>query len=388
MLRSKRLVAFAVLAAGIAGCTTSRGATTQTISGNELRVYVSDPPGTPPDIVAAERLAFSAASHDVGKFGVKLVVLRGRATDNARSAIQNSSAIAYIGEPEPGLSGGTIGITNAQGLLQVSPTDTALELTNSTPAVKDAPGSYYESKGTYGRTFARVVPTTAAEARAQASEMRSLGVKKVYVTDDSSPYGRALADALSRAVSAPLTAVSGPADASRVSSSGADAVFYAGTSVSQARTLFTAVAGQSGGLKLLGPSALYSTALLQGLPRPARGGIYVSSPGFLERELPATARTQFVKPFVAAYHHQPIPEAIFGYEAVSAVLAVLRQAGSSANQRATVVHDFMRFHSDSSVLGSYSIDGSGNPTIAPFVFARAQGSTLIPFRSVQVPGGS
>jgi hypothetical protein len=91
---------------------------------------------------------------------------------------------------------------------------------------------------------------------------------------------------------------------------------------------------------------------------------------------------------VARYHHQPVPEAIFGYAAVSAVMAVLRQAGSAADQRATVVRDFMRFRSGSSVLGSYSIDNFGNPTIAPFVFARAQGSTLTPFRAVQVPGGS
>jgi ABC-type branched-subunit amino acid transport system substrate-binding protein len=95
-----------------------------------------------------------------------------------------------------------------------------------------------------------------------------------------------------------------------------------------------------------------------------------------------------VAPFLAVNHHQPLPGAIFGYEAVSAVLAVLKQAGPAANQRATVVRDFMRFRSGSSVLGSFSIDEFGNPTIAPFVFARVHGSTLMPFRSVQVPGGS
>ncbi len=76
---------------------------------------------------------------------MKLVVLHRSASDNARSAIEDSSAIAYIGEPEPGLSANSIGITNAQDLLQVSPTDTAPELTRSTPAVKGAPRSYYES---------------------------------------------------------------------------------------------------------------------------------------------------------------------------------------------------------------------------------------------------
>jgi ABC-type branched-subunit amino acid transport system substrate-binding protein len=385
----KRLVACAAVIAGaigssgVSGCA-GRGVTSPKVSGNELAVYVSAPPGTSPDVLAAERLAFSNGPRQAGRFAVKLVVLRGRASDNARTAIEDSSAIAYIGEAQPGLSGGTIGITNAQDLLQVSPADTATELTRSTPAVKGAPGVYYESRGTYGRTFARVVPTSAAEARAQATEMRSLGVKKVYVTDDSSSYGKAIAYAVAHAVGAPLTVAEGPPDASRVSSSGADAVFFGGTSAKLATTLFNGV----GKVKLFAPSALYSNGFIQGLSSAARSELYVSSPGFLSREVPAAGRDKFLKPFLAAYHHQPIPEAIFGYETVSAVLAVLEQAGSAANERATVVRDFMRFRSGSSVLGPVSIDEFGNPTIAPFVFARVHGSTLMPFRSVQVPGGS
>ena len=379
----RRLVACAALAAGLAGCT-AQGSTTPKISGNVLKVYVSAPPGTPSDLLAAEQMAFASASHQVGRFALRLVLLHGRASDNARAAIQDTSAIAYIGEPEPGLSTDTIGITNALDVLQVSPADTALELTRATPAVGGAPGIYYESKSNYGRTFARLVPTSGAEAQAQVSEMRSLGVKKVYVTHDSSSYGRALAYALVHAVRAPLSAVAGPPVGSRVSASGADAVFFAGSSVRAASALFDG----AGKLKRFAPSALYSDGLAAGLSAAARSGLYVSSPGFLSRDLPAAGRSQFEKPFVARYHHQPLPDAIFGYAAVSAVMAVLRQAGSAADQRATVVRDFMRFRSGSSVLGSYSIDNFGNPTIAPFVFARAQGSTLTPFRAVQVPGGS
>ena len=380
MRRVKGLVACAGIVAGIAGCA-AQGTTTPKVTGSQLRVYVSAPSGASPDVVAAEQLAYANAAHRVGRFSLKLVVLRRKASDNARTAIENASAIAYIGEVEPGASADSIGITNAQDLLQVSPTDTAVELTRATQADKGAPGRYYESRKTYGRTFARVVPTSAAEARAQVTEMRSLGVKKVYVTDDSSPYGRAVAYEVEHDVTAPMTAVQGLPEAARVSSSGADAVFFGGTSAKQATALFNGV----GKLKRLAPSGLYSNGFVQGLSPAARAGLYVSSPGFLARNLPAAARSQFQQPFVAAYHRQPIPEAIFGYEAVSAVLAVLKQAGSAANQRATVVLDFNRLHDRSSVLGSYSIDAYGGPTIAPFVFARVHGTTLVPFRSV---GGS
>jgi ABC-type branched-subunit amino acid transport system substrate-binding protein len=322
----------------------------------------------------------------VSRFHLQLQVLRASRSDNARTAIQDTSAIAYLGELVPGSSAGTLGITNAQDLLQVSPTDTALELTNSTPAVPAAPDNYYESLKTYGRTFGRVVPTTAAEARAQLSEMRSLGVHNVYVADDGSPYGRAVAHAVNQDASAPITAVQGPASASRVGSEGADAVFFGGSSMSDARAFFDSVASKNPHTKLLAPSALYAQNFVQGLSPAARSHLYVSSPGFLSPDLPATAKSDFVAPFVAAYHRQPSPQAIFGYEAVSAVLAVLHKAGSSADERSTVVRDFNNLHRSSSVLGSYSIDRYGGPTIAPFVFARVRGTALQPYRFEQANG--
>jgi hypothetical protein len=38
------------------------------------------------------------------------------------------------------------------------------------------------------------------------------------------------------------------------------------------------------------------------------------------------------------------------------------------------------------VLGSYSIDRYGGPTIAPFVFARVRGTALQPYRFEQATG--
>ncbi|MGN6168685.1 MAG: ABC transporter substrate-binding protein [Solirubrobacteraceae bacterium] len=391
----KRLTACAAIAAcavafgGVGGCA-GQGSTTPKVSGSTLTIYLSAPSGSVSsenhDVTSAAQLAFAHGPHSTSHFQFQLQVLHASESDNARTAIQDTSAIAYIGEVPPGSSAGTVGITNAEDLLQVSPTDTALELTNSTPAVPRAPNDYYESLKSYGRTFGRVVPTTAAEARAQVSEMRSLGIHKVYVADDGSPYGRAIAYAVKQNASGPITAVPGPPVASRVGSAGADAVFFGGSSTSTARAFFDSVASSDPHTKLLAPSALYAESFVQGLSPAARGRLYVSSPGFLPHDLPATAKSDFVAPFVATYHHQPPPQAIFGYEAVSAVLATLDKAGSSADERSTVVRDFMNLHRSSSVLGSYSIDRYGGPTIAPFVFARVRGTALQPYRFEQANG--
>ena len=74
---------------------------------------------------------------------------------------------------------------------------------------------------------------------------------------------------------------------------------------------------------------------------------------------------------------------MFGYEAMSAVLDVLKQAGTSATSRAIVVHDFLTIHNRSSALGTYSINANGDTSIAPFVIERLQGGQLVPFAQQQ-----
>jgi branched-chain amino acid transport system substrate-binding protein len=223
-----------------------------------------------------------------------------------------------------------------------------------------------------------VVPTTLREAKAQVQEMQALKVRTLYVKNDGSAYGQALALAVkNNAASAGLSVAGAP--------SGADAVFYGGSSQAGAARLFDASAAGTPAVKLFAPSALADPAFVSRLSSADRN-VYVSAPGFLARDLPATAQTQFVKPFQDTYHRTPAPQAIFGYEAMSAVIAALHQAGTSASDRATVVRDFFALKNRSSVLGTYSINANGDTSLAPFVFSRLAGGKLVPFKSVQAQG--
>jgi hypothetical protein len=157
-------VAFAAVMSTAAGCT--RAGSSVTASGTTLTVYASAPPGVAgsqaaADVLAAEQLAYRQAGSKLGSFKLQFAKLTGsKVSDNARTAIEDTSSIAYLGELDPGLSAESLGITNAQDLLQVTPTDTAAALTQTNSSVPGAPNRYYESLGTYGRTFARVVQTT------------------------------------------------------------------------------------------------------------------------------------------------------------------------------------------------------------------------------------
>jgi branched-chain amino acid transport system substrate-binding protein len=370
------VLAAALTTMGASKCGGSSG-TTVTVSGRTLTIYASAPQNVSAaaanDVLDAEKLALSQQGSKVSGFTLNFKILDAKPSANARKAIQDTSAIAYLGENEPGLSAGTLGITNAQDLLQVSPADTALELTQSTPAVHGAPDDYFEAKSTYGRTFARVVPPSSAEAKAQAALMGSMSVKKLYVTADDSPYGKAIAYAVRKDASGQgISVVQGPPTTAGFNSSGADALFYGASAegAAAASRLLDAVGSRA---KLFAPSALAGASL--------PSGTYVSQPGFIPSQLPSLAKTQFVKPFKARYGHAPATGAIFGYEAMAAVLSVLDKAGGGANNRTTVVHDFFAIRNRQSVLGTYSIDSEGDPSIAPFVFSRFKGGALVPWRA-------
>ncbi len=379
-------------ALALAGCSTNAkgGASTVTVSGTTLTVYASQPPGgsggrQAADILDAEQLALQHAGGKAGKYTVKLTRLDGHElSQNARTAIENTTSIAYLGELQPGTSQIPVEITNQQGLLVISPADTAPYLTQPVPPpVATEPSSYYPSKSTYDETFARVVPNSAIEAKAIVAEMQAQGVSHLYVSSDATQYGAATAEEVAGdAKAAGITLVG--------SASAADGVFYGASVVSpQARTAATHAldnaASASPSAKLFAPSGLYDNSFVAGLSAGAAQRLTVSSPGFLPKDLTAAGRT-FTSEFRSSYGHVPAPQAIFGYEAMSALLYVLDKAGADANQRSTVVTDFRKLSDPpDSVIGPYSIKG-GDPNIAPLIFARVRAGKLIPFKFVQQQG--
>ncbi len=373
-----------LLAAGLAGCTSgSSGNSSVTATGTTLTVYVAAPAGNSgapgQDVLAAEQLAFSQKASAVTAYRLRLRVLTStKPSDTARTAIQDTSAIAYLGEVPPGDSANSLGITNAQDLLQVSPTDTAVELTQASSAVPGSPDKYYESLKTYGRTFARVTPTTALEAKATIQEMQSLRVSRLYLADDGSPYGAAAALAVKDAAGSSITVSS--------SAGGADAMYYAASpeNAAKATQAFNAALTGNPRLKLFAPSAMVGTDLASAITT-AKAQLYVSQPGFLPTTLNPQGQA-FTTAFLAAYHRKPAPEAVFGYEAMAAVLDIIKQAGSSANNRSTVVHDFFAIKNRPSPVGTYSINSNGDTSVAPFVFSRLQAGQLVPFRFIQAQG--
>jgi branched-chain amino acid transport system substrate-binding protein len=377
--RGAVVAAAALVALALAGCGDVNAASNDavTVSGSTLSIYASLPPGksggqVATDVFDAERLAFRQSAATIDGYHLRFGTTHaGEISQDARNVVSDKTAIAYLGEIAPGTSGVSVQITNELGLLQVSPTDTATYLTHATPGVKDSPQQFYPAIQSFDTTFGRVVPTTAAEATAIVARMKHVGVSSLDVEHDATAYGTSVADELSSdARAAGLSLTGSPA--------GAAAMFYAGLPTSAAAHALDAAASSAPHARLFAPSALYDDAFVASLSSAAQGALTVSAPGFLPSSLDAVGRS-FVAAFRSAYRHTPVPQAIFGYEAMRAVLAAIRGAGSHAAVRQAVVADFRELTRTAaqSALGAYTLK-DGDTNIAPFVFAEVSSGSLAP----------
>lgn len=175
-------LACAALAAMVAGCSTAASA--PTVTGKKLDIYLSAPASLSgnaqaQDVIDAEKLAFSSACTSscppiqIGGFTVHLNILSAsKISDNARTAIEDTNAVGYLGEVQPGDSVDSLGITNAEDVLQVSPAQDA-----------SVPTKDFESYSTYGRTFASMAPSNDATALLGGSAGR------LFKRDFSHAYG-------------------------------------------------------------------------------------------------------------------------------------------------------------------------------------------------------
>jgi hypothetical protein len=149
--RPRALLALPLVALAVAGCGSTGGSSTSTVTatGSTLTLYLSDPPAVrsnpaEQDVVYGEELAFQQKKSVAG-IALRRQIGTSSVSQNARNAIHVNSIIAYFGEVQSGQSVQTVGITNAEDVLEFSPTD-------DVNPVKDN----FESFSSYGRTFASV----------------------------------------------------------------------------------------------------------------------------------------------------------------------------------------------------------------------------------------
>ena len=190
-----RLVLAALLAVGIAGCGIAGSAKIEA----PVTVYVSLPLTGPRgadgrDAADGARLALEQAQGKAGSIQVRATYLddaKGRIWDpvavgaNARQAVQDSSAAAYIGELDSEPTRASVPITNDAGLVQVSPGAGGVDLTEPAAGYPDSPDRYRPSGSP---NLARTVPADDVVVDAAANWASELGATQAAVTSDGSAF--------------------------------------------------------------------------------------------------------------------------------------------------------------------------------------------------------
>ncbi len=392
--RSLRLAALAAAAAALGGCAGGGAATSYDATGSVLAVYSSLPlqgsaAAGSTQLVNGEKLALADAGGRAGMFRVGYNSLDdsdpttgrwnpGVTAQNAKTAAEDTSTIAYIGDLESPATAISLPLINAAGIAQVSPASPYVGLTSSLDAGQDEPERFYPSGQ---RTFLRLVPGDQVQARAQVSLMRSLGVRELYVLDDAEdPFSLPLAELVAadaqqagiRVIAhegvALVTGGVYEGEARKVAQSGADAVFYSGAGTGGAATLWQELHTAEPRLRLLAGSAALSESFTAELG-PAGPSTYLTTPVMPATMYPPAGRRVLAE-YAREFKSPGDGYALYGYEAMSLVLAAIRRAGAHGNDRRTVTARLLDTRSRNSVLGRFAIEPNGETSFSRFAVDR------------------
>lgn len=373
------------------------GATTLTIySGMPLRGASA---AQAESIINGEKLALEEAGGKIGEFIVKYVSLDDSAgpagwepksvSEAARRAAQDRTTVGYLGDLESGASAISIPVLNEAGILQISPSNTAVGLTRAQGAGKGEPEKYYPSGK---RTYGRVIPADHQQAAAQITLQLQAGCRSTFLLNENEFTGRGIADqiavlgpprGLQIAGREPIDGEPGDdltAIVEKVVQAAPDCVFYGGRTQAGAAALFDAVHAALPSADLFGSDGVADPAFAGALAVPTQAKVQLTTPTLVARQYPAPGRS-FFKKYRARFGRDPEPLGIYGYEAMGLMLQAIRDAGEDADDKQAVVDAFFAVKDRRSVLGTYSIDENGDTTLARYASARIRDGKLA-FRAV------
>ena len=397
----------AAATAALGGCGGVGSAYTTEAAGSQLAIYSSLPLQGPEaqaseQIVNGEKLALGDARGRAGDFKVGYVSLDdanpttgqwspGVTASNAKTAADDTSTIAYLGDYDSGATAVSLPLINAAGILQLSPASPYVGLTSSLDAGQDEPERFYP---TGRRTFARLQPGDAAQAAAQAQLMGLLGVHSVYVLDDQGAFEMPLADIVAREAGraqikvlahdsiATTPGATFTGEVEKISESHAQAVFLAGSAGTGAATLWRELHHADPQLLLLGSSELASEAFTDHLGT-AAANTYLTTPALAISQYPASAQ-RVLDDYRRTFGVQGGVEALYGYETMTLVLDAIRAAGEHGNDRQTVIDRVLSTRDRDSVIGEYSIAADGESTISRYGVDRVQEGRPVFYRAIDL----
>jgi branched-chain amino acid transport system substrate-binding protein len=383
------------------------------ITAGRLLVYSSLPTVGPSAatgraVLEGERMALAVVHGRVGRYTITLRALDdatvasdgadpGRTSANAGRAAADPRTIGYIGELDSGATAISLPLLNHAEIPQISPLSTALGLTRGGPGASPGePQKYYPSDV---RTFARVVPNDGVQSAVQVALQRADGCRRVYVFYDDEVEGRDAADSYEVAARRAGLDVLGfdqfQADArgtvslpARLRALAPQCVLVSALIQNGAAAITDAVARALPRARLFVTSPLAEPAFVD----PALGGVdltvdprlVITDPTLSAADYPPLGR-RFQARFRRMYG-SGAGEGIWGDAAMSLMLHAIRRASDSGRQdvtRTRVLRAIFATRRLPSVLGTYSIQASGDTTLCRFGVYRVRDGRLVFWKAMR-----
>jgi branched-chain amino acid transport system substrate-binding protein len=293
---------------------------------------------------------------------------------NARAYAGNDDMIGLIGTFNSGCAKLEIPVLNREGLAMVSPSNTYPGLTEGGPGTEAGePDNYYP---TGKRNYARVVWNDQFQGAANAQYAKELGLKNIFVLNDSETYGLGIATLFVQYAKKlginilanqkwDKKASSYEALASRIKASNPDGVFLGGIICNNGGKLIKDIRAANPDVTLLGPDGWTPiTATIEGAGA-ASNNMYVSQPGIPVDQLKGAGKT-FVDDFKAETGKATVdPYTAYAAQAAVVLLDAIDRADGD---RSKVAEELFNTKITDGILGNFEIDENGDTTLGTVTF--------------------
>jgi branched-chain amino acid transport system substrate-binding protein len=302
-----------------------------------------------------------------------------KCSSNARAYAANEKLLGLIGTFNSGCAKLVIPVLNRAStgpVAMVSPSNTYPGLTEGGPGTEAGePDNYYP---TGERNYVRVVWNDQFQGAANAQYAEELGLKKIFILNDSETYGLGIArlfEQYAKKLGIQILgnqkwdkdASSYESLASRIKASGADGVFLGGIVCNNGGKLIKDLrAGLGDSVTLLGPDGWTPiSATIEG-GGAAANQMYVSQPGIPTDQLKGAGK-EFVDGFMSETGKDSVdPYTAYAGQAAEVLLDAIDRAGTE--DRAKVAEELFNANVQDGILGDFKFDENGDTTLGTVTF--------------------
>jgi branched-chain amino acid transport system substrate-binding protein len=308
--------------------------------------------------------------------------------ENAQKAVKDPDIMAYIGTYNSGAAKIAMPVLNQASLAMVSPANTYPGLTKPGTGEANEPQVY---RPTGKINYFRVVPADDIQGEVAAHFAKEIGIKKVFILDDRELYGRGVAGVFQRVAAKLGIEIAGHEGidekaanyrslATKIKSTGADMVYFGGTTQSGAGQLAKDLISGGVHAKLMLPDGCREQALIESAGKDNLDDrTYVTFGGLPPSQLKGRGK-DFYDNYKKKYNAEPEAYAVYGYEATRVVLEGIKQA--KKKDRAAITTAIAGLKDFDGVLGKWSFDQNGDTSLKVMAVEEIKDGKFTPVKIV------